>query len=138
MNKKYPEGYWVSKLTDDQIKELAIKLLSKNEKFSKIEKPQRNESDIIVKYHYEKTNAYWRSHDSTLTISDFDVNGKVHSSAKFYEFMINALGEEYAEQLVDYLEDKIQNMNQELNKVKSLAKFKANLKADLQNHETSL
>lgn len=138
MNRKHPEGYWVKQLTDDQIKELAIKLLSKNEKFSRIDKPKRKETEIEVKYHYEKTNAYWRSHDSTLTISDFDVTGKVHSNAKFYEFMISALDEEYAEELINYLEDKIENMNQDLNKVKGLVKFKANLKASLQHHETSI
>ena len=136
MDKKHPEGYWVGQLTDEQIKELAITLLSKHEKFNKIDKPKREGTHIVVKYHYEKTNAYWRSHDSTLKISDFDLVGKVHSDAKFYETMINFLGNEYAEDLVEYLENKIQTMNQDLSKVKSLLKFKSNLETDLQNENT--
>ncbi len=136
MEQKHPVGYWVNQLTDEQIEELTKLILTDNEKFSKMEDPKRKETCIKVKYHYNKTNAYLHCRESELTITDFELTGKIHSDSKFYNFMIDCLGSEYAEELANYLEEKIQTLNQDLTKVRALIKFQENLKADLQNENT--
>lgn len=138
MSTKHPAGYWINQLSDEQIEKLAIRILSKNEKFNKIGTIKREESHIIVNYHYEKINAYLRCRESTITISDFSLSGKVHSDCRFYEFMIETLGNEYAEELLEYLEKAIADMNQDISVVKGLINFKNNIEEDLQHHENNI
>jgi len=138
MKKKHPEGYWANQLSDEQIQHLAIKLSSKNEKFKKIDYIQRKDSQVVVKFYYEKTNTYLRCKDATITINDFSLTGKIHSDFKFYQFMIDSLGNEYADDLINYLEKTIQNMNEDLRSVKSLIKLKNDLEDNLQQNENTL
>ncbi len=136
MNTKHPAGYWVNQLNDGQIEELTRLTMSEHEKYSKMEKPEREETQIKVKFHYDRTNAYLHCKESTLIITDFNATGKLFSKRKFYEFMVKTFGTEYAEELVEYLEEKIQNLNQDLTNVKGLVNFQESLKADLQNENT--
>lgn len=138
MNKKHPEGYWANQLSDEQIQKLTIKLSSKNEKFKKIDYIQRKDSQIVVKFYFEKTNTYLRCREATITINDFSLTGKIHSNFKFYQFMIDTFGNEYAEDLIEHLEETVQNMNQDLHSVKTLIKFKNDLEDNLQQDENSL
>lgn len=108
MNKKHPNGYWVQKLTDENVRDLLdlIVATKKTKKFKKVLKQTRTEEDVTIKYCSTKTNCYLSYAEDTLTINDYKISGQ-HPYSLYYEFMINLFGEEYANDFLAYADEYI-------------------------------
>ena len=138
MNTKHPEGYWVNQLSDENILTIAKKLLSENEKFIKIDQVKKLKDKITTKLHYEKTNTYLRIRDAEITINDFEVRGKIHTSSKFYTYMIDLFGNDYAIDLIEHLEELISSLEKDTSHKKGLINFKNKIEDNLNQNNTTL
>ena len=110
MNEKHPNGYWVQKLTDEDIRDLLDILVSKkkNKKFKKVLKQERTDTTITIQYESIKYHSYLTYAEDILVITDYKINGG-HSYMDFYEFMIEKFGEEYANDFIEFADGYIVN-----------------------------
>ena len=108
MELNHANGYWVSQLTDENVKDLLAILTSKkkNKKFRNIIKQERTTEEISILYYSTVTNRYLTYKEDTLRINDFKISGG-HSYIDFFEFMIELFGEEYANDFLLYIEQYI-------------------------------
>ncbi|MBR4999288.1 MAG: hypothetical protein IKY10_05345 [Clostridia bacterium] len=103
MSKIHPNGYWVQKLTDDNVRDLLDLVVStkKTKKFKKVLKQTKTEDTISILYCSTKINCYLSYAEDNLTINDYKISGQ-HPYTLYYEFMINLFGEEYANDFLAY------------------------------------
>lgn len=109
MNKKHPEGYWVQKLSDEQVWNLLYTLVSKkaNRRFSKVLNYDRKDNIITINYCSHKTNCYLTYAEDSLIITDYKIGGR-HPYMPYYEFMIDLFGDEYADDFLVYADEYIE------------------------------
>lgn len=137
MKQKHENGYWVNKLTDEDVKELFEILISKkkNLKFNGVHTITRGSESLAVLYLAKKTNVYSCNPEHNSVVSDFKISGGL-AYLDFYEYMIEKFGEEYADDLLSYI-DNIVESNSEDQWSKRLKNVKKAIPAIIDSHTHS-
>ena len=118
MNTKHNDGYWVSKLTDENILELVKNLTADKptKKFVQILSIKRNNNSVEIVYESKKLKSYLTYAEDKISFNDFKVSGGNKLSV-YAETMISLFGEEYEEEFLATAEKYIaENENDALSK----------------------
>ncbi len=108
MENTHVNGYWVSKLTDENILEIVKRLTADKptKKFVQILKIKRTEDSVEVLYESKKLKSYLTYAETTVCLNDYKVSG-VNKLSVYAEAMIEILGEDYAKDFLTYAEQYI-------------------------------